>query len=205
MYTQERCHCKVLANCAYVCPRFEVVQRSVAGLKCVEAIPSTRSCFKWPWTCGARSCNHEKMGQSKGATLGCAIAGGCVMIMGLVFGSCLFCTALVRDSGSAARKATAQARTQPEQAQDKRAKQAALTPVTPVAATTPLRNTASLPVQQRIAPPPAPAPRPAPAPQPAPRVPDTGRVCCCDGTVSPTCTTVHRGCCSRHGGVCGCN
>jgi hypothetical protein len=30
------------------------------------------------------------------------------------------------------------------------------------------------------------------------------RVCCCDGTVSPTCTTVHSGCCSRHGGVCGC-
>ena len=26
---------------------------------------------------------------------------------------------------------------------------------------------------------------------------------CCDGTYSPTCMTVHRGCCSRHGGVCG--
>lgn len=31
-----------------------------------------------------------------------------------------------------------------------------------------------------------------------------GRVCCCDGTVSPTCTTVKRGCCSHHGGVCAC-
>ncbi|WP_437477423.1 hypothetical protein WME75_28275 [Sorangium sp. So ce1014] len=33
---------------------------------------------------------------------------------------------------------------------------------------------------------------------------DVGRVCCCDGSVSPTCTTVKRGCCSRHGGVCAC-
>ena len=48
-----------------------------------------------------------------------------------------------------------------------------------------------------------PAPtRPAP---PTPRQEPVGRVCCCDGTVSPTCTTVHRGCCSRHGGVCACN
>jgi hypothetical protein len=31
-----------------------------------------------------------------------------------------------------------------------------------------------------------------------------GRVCCCDGTASPTCTYVHRGCCSHHGGVCAC-
>jgi len=31
-----------------------------------------------------------------------------------------------------------------------------------------------------------------------------GRVCCCDGSVSPTCTYVHRGCCSHHGGVCEC-
>ena len=39
---------------------------------------------------------------------------------------------------------------------------------------------------------------------PAPR--DTGGpICCCDGTVSPTCTTVHRGCCSHHGGVCECD
>lgn len=33
---------------------------------------------------------------------------------------------------------------------------------------------------------------------------ESGRVCCCDGTVSPTCTTVKRGCCSHHGGVCAC-
>ncbi|WP_437591505.1 hypothetical protein [Sorangium sp. So ce1000] len=33
---------------------------------------------------------------------------------------------------------------------------------------------------------------------------NAGRVCCCDGTASPSCTTVHRGCCSRHGGVCAC-
>lgn len=25
---------------------------------------------------------------------------------------------------------------------------------------------------------------------------------CCDGTLSPTCVTPHRGCCSHHGGVC---
>ncbi|WP_437687144.1 hypothetical protein [Sorangium sp. So ce176] len=31
-----------------------------------------------------------------------------------------------------------------------------------------------------------------------------GRVCCCDGTLSPTCTRVKRGCCSHHGGVCAC-
>lgn len=35
--------------------------------------------------------------------------------------------------------------------------------------------------------------------------PPTGAVCCCDGSISPTCTTVHRGCCSHHGGVCACN
>ncbi|WP_441288469.1 hypothetical protein ACSRUE_42030 [Sorangium sp. KYC3313] len=38
----------------------------------------------------------------------------------------------------------------------------------------------------------------------APAESEVGRVCCCDGTVSPSCTTVHRGCCSRHGGVCAC-
>ncbi|WP_050434195.1 hypothetical protein [Chondromyces crocatus] len=38
-----------------------------------------------------------------------------------------------------------------------------------------------------------------PAPQSA------GRVCCCDGTLSKTCTTVKSGCCSRHGGVCPCH
>jgi hypothetical protein len=25
---------------------------------------------------------------------------------------------------------------------------------------------------------------------------------CCDGTLSPSCTYVHSGCCSHHGGVC---
>lgn len=33
----------------------------------------------------------------------------------------------------------------------------------------------------------------------------SGNVCCCDGSISPTCRTVHRGCCSHHGGVCACN
>jgi hypothetical protein len=47
------------------------------------------------------------------------------------------------------------------------------------------------------------APVSAPPAPPKPR--DTGgHVCCCDGTLSPTCTTVHRGCCSHHGGVCAC-
>jgi hypothetical protein len=35
---------------------------------------------------------------------------------------------------------------------------------------------------------------------PAPALAD--QVLCCDGTRSPTCTYVHRGCCSHHGGVC---
>ncbi|WP_437575408.1 hypothetical protein [Sorangium sp. So ce887] len=59
------------------------------------------------------------------------------------------------------------------------------------------------------------APGPAEAPAPArpsgagrsgrPRpAPDEDRVCCCDGTLSPTCTYVKRGCCSHHGGVCAC-
>lgn len=30
-----------------------------------------------------------------------------------------------------------------------------------------------------------------------------GHVKCCDGSYSPSCTSAHRGCCSRHGGVCG--
>jgi hypothetical protein len=30
-------------------------------------------------------------------------------------------------------------------------------------------------------------------------------VCCCDGSMSPTCTYVHSGCCSHHGGVCECD
>ncbi|WP_437965806.1 hypothetical protein WMF04_40215 [Sorangium sp. So ce260] len=38
----------------------------------------------------------------------------------------------------------------------------------------------------------------------APRPASEGRVCCCDGTLSPTCTYVKRGCCSHHGGVCAC-
>ncbi|WP_437722313.1 hypothetical protein [Sorangium sp. So ce861] len=37
-----------------------------------------------------------------------------------------------------------------------------------------------------------------------PRPASEGRVCCCDGTLSPTCTYVKRGCCSHHGGVCAC-
>lgn len=40
-------------------------------------------------------------------------------------------------------------------------------------------------------------------PPPKPAVPKkSGQVRCCDGTLSPTCTTVRRGCCSQHGGVC---
>lgn len=46
-------------------------------------------------------------------------------------------------------------------------------------------------------------------PRPTPVTPTPqetgGHVCCCDGTLSPTCTTVHRGCCSHHGGVCACD
>lgn len=36
---------------------------------------------------------------------------------------------------------------------------------------------------------------------------ETRMVMCCDGATSPTCTcrrASHRGCCSRHGGMCGC-
>ncbi|WP_437286110.1 hypothetical protein [Sorangium sp. So ce406] len=40
--------------------------------------------------------------------------------------------------------------------------------------------------------------------QEPPRPASEGRVCCCDGTLSPTCTHVKRGCCSHHGGVCAC-
>lgn len=40
--------------------------------------------------------------------------------------------------------------------------------------------------------------------QEPPRPASEGRVCCCDGTLSPTCTRVKRGCCSHHGGVCAC-
>jgi hypothetical protein len=33
-----------------------------------------------------------------------------------------------------------------------------------------------------------------------------GSLRCCDGMLSPTCTCSgsHQGCCSHHGGVCGC-
>jgi hypothetical protein len=49
-------------------------------------------------------------------------------------------------------------------------------------------------------------PRPTPvAPVTSTRPETGGHVCCCDGTASPTCTTVHRGCCSHHGGVCACD
>lgn len=43
-------------------------------------------------------------------------------------------------------------------------------------------------------------PTPTPAPQPS------GYLRCCDGTFSPTCTSCanKQGCCSHHGGVCGC-
>lgn len=41
-----------------------------------------------------------------------------------------------------------------------------------------------------------------PAEAPAPPSTCSRTVQCCDGTCSPTCTTVHRGCCSHHGGVC---
>ena len=58
-----------------------------------------------------------------------------------------------------------------------------------------------------IAPQPAPRRRtkadkpPADAERPRPERRSSG-VHCCDGTESPTCTYVHRGCCSHHGGVC---
>lgn len=54
---------------------------------------------------------------------------------------------------------------------------------------------------------PAPAPQKAASPEsssPSPPAAAPSGVCCCDGSVSPTCTTAHRGCCSHHGGVCGC-
>lgn len=42
-----------------------------------------------------------------------------------------------------------------------------------------------------------------PVPQPQP---PSGTLRCCDGTLSPTCTSCanKKGCCSSHGGVCGC-
>ncbi len=45
-----------------------------------------------------------------------------------------------------------------------------------------------------------------PPPPPPPPPPGSGYLRCCDGTRSPTCTNCadKRGCCSNHGGVCGC-
>lgn|GEM_PF-787247 len=44
------------------------------------------------------------------------------------------------------------------------------------------------------------------APQPQPQPQPGGTLRCCDGTFSPTCTSCAKkqGCCSSHGGVCGC-
>jgi hypothetical protein len=44
------------------------------------------------------------------------------------------------------------------------------------------------------------------APQPQPQPQPGGTLRCCDGTLSPTCTSCAKkqGCCSSHGGVCGC-
>jgi hypothetical protein len=46
------------------------------------------------------------------------------------------------------------------------------------------------------------SPQPTPTPTPTP----SGYLRCCDGTLSPTCTSCanRQGCCSHHGGVCGC-
>lgn len=45
-----------------------------------------------------------------------------------------------------------------------------------------------------------------PPPPPPPPPPGGGYLRCCDGTLSPTCTNCasKQGCCSHHGGVCGC-
>lgn len=51
----------------------------------------------------------------------------------------------------------------------------------------------------------APAAAPARKPQSSPGAAGGGRARCCDGTTSPSCGCGGgRGCCSRHGGVCGC-
>ena len=49
------------------------------------------------------------------------------------------------------------------------------------------------------------APQPVPQPQPQPQ--PGGNLRCCDGTTSPTCTSCanKQGCCSHHGGGCGCS
>lgn len=41
-----------------------------------------------------------------------------------------------------------------------------------------------------------------PPPQPPPTRQVSTHVRCCDGSLSPSCTYVHSGCCSHHGGVC---
>src|SRR3954451_14437573 len=53
---------------------------------------------------------------------------------------------------------------------------------------------------------PQPQPQPPPQPQPQPQPQPGGTLRCCDGTFSPTCTSCAKkqGCCSSHGGVCGC-
>jgi len=45
-----------------------------------------------------------------------------------------------------------------------------------------------------------------PQPQPQPQPQPGGLLRCCDGTISPSCTSCanKQGCCSHHGGVCGC-
>lgn len=74
-------------------------------------------------------------------------------------------------------------------------------PSSPRPAAMPSPKLAPSPSPRPTSPPPAPPPpKPSPAPRPAPE----GRVCCCDGTLSPTCTYVKGGCCSHHGGVCPC-
>jgi hypothetical protein len=44
-------------------------------------------------------------------------------------------------------------------------------------------------------------------PPPPPPPPSSGFLRCCDGSLSPTCTSCanKQGCCSHHGGVCGCS
>lgn len=39
-------------------------------------------------------------------------------------------------------------------------------------------------------------------PSPQPEHQESKHVRCCDGSLSPSCTYVHSGCCSHHGGVC---
>lgn len=50
------------------------------------------------------------------------------------------------------------------------------------------------------APAPVPQPQPVPVPQPQPQPQPGGTIRCNDGTISPSYTTCHSGCCSGHGG-----